>query len=48
MFVCIALAVLSIAGGAYGARSATTTYTVFLGEQSEIPGGYEKFPVLLN
>ena len=48
LIVGIALAVLSVAGGAYGAPSATNTYTVFLGEQSEIPGGFRKFPVLLN
>lgn len=44
----MALAVLSIAGGAHGASSASSTYTVFLGEQSEIPGGFKKFPVFLN
>ena len=48
LIACMALAVLSIAGGAYGASSATSTYTVFLGEQSEIPGGFKKFPVFLN
>jgi plastocyanin len=47
LIVCVGLVVLAIAGGANGASTATT-YKVFLGEQSEIPGGFKKFPVLLN
>ena len=46
--LCVGLVVLAIAGGANGAPTATTTYKVFLGEHSEIPGGFKKFPVLLN
>ncbi len=30
------------------AAPTATTYKVFLGEQSEIPGGFKKYPVLLN
>ena len=48
MIFCIGLAVLSIAGGAQGAPTATNTFNVFLGEQSEIPGGFKKYPVTLN
>jgi plastocyanin len=42
-----ALAVPSAALTA-GTKSTSNTYTVFLGEQSEIPGGFKKFPVTLN
>ena len=45
--LCVGLAVLAIAGAGNAAPTATT-YTVFLGEQSEIPGGFKKYPVLLN
>jgi plastocyanin len=48
LILCVGLAILSIAGGAHASSSATSTFTVFLGEQSEIPGGFKKFPVLLN
>ena len=44
---CACIAVLAIAGGATGAPSAST-YTVFLGDQSEIPGGFKKYPVFIN
>ena len=44
---CVCIAVLAIAGGANGAPSANT-YTVFLGDQSEIPGGFKKYPVFIN
>jgi plastocyanin len=49
LILCVGLAILSIAGGAHASSSATSsTFTVFLGEQSEIPGGFKKSPVLLN
>ena len=44
---CVCIAVLAIAGGANGAPTATT-YTVFLGDQSPIPGGFKKYPVFIN
>ena len=48
LIFCIGLAILSIAGGAQASSNATSTFTVFLGEQSEIPGGFKKYPVTLN
>ena len=47
LILCVGLVVLSIAGGANGASTASTN-TVYLGEQSEIPGGFKKYPVLVN
>jgi plastocyanin len=44
------VAALAIPGAALTAGSSpvATTYTVFLGEQKEIPGGFKKFPVTIN
>jgi plastocyanin len=50
LLACVALAALAVPSAALtaGTRSTSNTYTVFLGEQSEIPGGFKKFPVTLN
>ena len=50
LIACVAVAALAVPGAAMTAHSTKTgnTYTVFLGEQSEIPGGFRKAPVLLN
>ena len=44
----IVAAVAVIALAVSGAAQAADTYKVFLGDQSEIPGGFKKFPVFLN
>ena len=48
--VSVIVAALLVPGGAMtaGSKSTATTYTVFLGEQSEVPGGFKKFPITLN
>jgi plastocyanin len=46
----VALAALAVPTAALtaGERSASTTYSVFVGEQKEIPGGFKKLPASLN
>ena len=50
LLACVAVAALAVPSAALtaGTKSTSNTYTVFLGDQSEIPGGFKKYPVLLN
>jgi plastocyanin len=50
LFACVVLVALTVAGAANTAstKPAANTYTVFLGEQKEIPGGFKKLPATLN
>ena len=43
----VAIAALAVSGAGTAAQTAST-YTVFMGDQSEIPGGFKKYPVLIN
>jgi plastocyanin len=48
---CVLVAALAVPGAALTAgstKSAATTYTIFAGEQKEIPGGFKKLPATLN
>lgn len=45
--VCAGLLALAVAGGADAAPTATT-YKVLLGEHGQIPGGFKRYPVLVN
>lgn len=47
LLACVAVAALAVPSAALTA-GASNTYTVYLGDQSEIPGGFKKYPVLLN
>jgi plastocyanin len=50
VLACAALVALAVPGAGVTAHQASTanTYTVFLGDQSEISGGFKKYPVLIN
>jgi len=50
LLACVALAALAVPTAAFtaGSTPSANTYTVFLGEQKEIPGGFKKLPATLN
>jgi plastocyanin len=50
LLACVVLVALAVPGAAFtaGTKSTASTYTVFAGEQKEVPGGFKKLPATLN